>query len=375
MNLEQLRVLIVGAGVAGLALGRALQGRGCWPDIIERNTVWNDAGTGMYLPGNTLRALCALELDVEVQKRGVQIETQRFCDHRGQVLCEVDMDSMWGKVGPCVAIHRSNLHAALRETKDAPPVSMGVTLVSLTQTANSAIAHLSDGSRHAYDLVVGADGIRSSVRALIFGDAGLHGLNQWGWRFVVPCPPQMTSWSVFMSRQSALLMVPIGSGRAYIYVDVTGTELPMSPAGSTDRLQEVLADFRGLDSAPREVPDVGAVIHSAAIEEVILDSWSVGRVLLIGDAAHAASPNMAQGAAMAIEDALVLAECLSEQPNIAATLAVYEARRRPRIGWVQAMTHRRDRIRQLTPALRNGLLRWFGYRVYRSHYQPLLAEP
>jgi 2-polyprenyl-6-methoxyphenol hydroxylase-like FAD-dependent oxidoreductase len=170
-------------------------------------------------------------------------------------------------------------------------------------------------------------------------------------------------------------MVPVGSGRAYIYVDVTGTELPMSLAGSTDRLQEVLADFRGLDSAPREVPNGGAAIHSAAIEEVILDSWSVGQVLLVGDAAHAASPNMAQGAAMAIEDALVLAKCLSEQPSIAATLSAYNARRRPRICWVQAMTHRRDRIRQLNPALRNGLLRMFGHRVYRSHYQPLLAEP
>ena len=113
----------------------------------------------------------------------------------------------------------------------------------------------------------------------------------------------------------------------------------------------------------------------AAIEEVILNSWSIGRVLLIGDAAHAASPNMAQGAAMAIEDALVLAEYPSEQPSIAATLSVYHARRRPRIGWVQAMTHRRDRIRQLNPALRNGLQRMFGHDVYRSHCKPLLANP
>ena len=87
------------------------------------------------------------------------------------------------------------------------------------------------------------------------------------------------------------------------------------------------------------------------------------------------SPNMAQGAAMAIEDALVLAECLSKQASIGAALSVYEARRRPRVRWVQAMTHRRDRIRQLHPTLRNGLLRMFGHRVYRSHYRPLLAEP
>jgi 2-polyprenyl-6-methoxyphenol hydroxylase-like FAD-dependent oxidoreductase len=84
---------------------------------------------------------------------------------------------------------------------------------------------------------------------------------------------------------------------------------------------------------------------------------------------------MAQGAAMAIEDALVLAECLSEQPSIGAALSAYEARRRPRVDWVQATTHRRDRIRHLHPALRNGLLRTFGKHVYRRHYRPLLARP
>jgi 2-polyprenyl-6-methoxyphenol hydroxylase-like FAD-dependent oxidoreductase len=77
---------------------------------------------------------------------------------------------------------------------------------------------------------------------------------------------------------------------------------------------------------------------------------------------------------MAIEDALVFAECLSELPSIGTALSAYEARRRPRLAWVRAMTHRRDRIRQLHPTLRNTLLRLFGDRVYRSHYRPLLAE-
>ena len=179
-----------------------------------------------------------------------------------------------------------------------------------------------------------------------------------------------------MSQRSACLTVPVGGGRAYCYVDLTGgPRPPKSLAPSTERLQEVLADFADPGIALREAVQGGVPIHAAAIEEVVLDSWSLGRVLLVGDAAHAMSPNMAQGAAMAIEDALVLAECLTEQPSINMALAAYQPRRRPRIGWVQAMTHRRDRIRQLHPALRNGLLRLFGLRVYRSHYRPLLAEP
>lgn len=373
MNLKKLRILIVGAGVAGLALGRALRRGGCLPDIIERKTGWDDAGTGMYLPGNALRALRFLELDVEVEKSGARIETQRFCDHRGKLLNEVNLGSVWGETGPCTAAHRADLHRALRTGKDAPPIRMGVTLVSLDQAADSADVHFSDGARETYDLVVGADGIGSSVRRLVFGDAGLRPLNQWGWRFVIPCPPQQAAtWSVLMSRKSACLTMPIGGGRAYCYVDLMKTE---SPATSGDRLQEVLADFAGPAAAVRDALEGNVAIHAAAIEEVVLDNWSRGRALLVGDAAHAMSPNMAQGAAMAAEDAIVLAECLSEQSGMETALSAYEARRRPRIAWALAMTHRRDRIRLLHPMLRNGLLRTFGQRVYRSHYRPLLVKP
>ena len=375
MNLGQLRILVVGAGVAGLALSRALRRRGCFPDIIERNSGWSDSGTGMYLPGNALRALRALELDAEVAKRGVRIESQRFCDHHGRLLSEVNLSSVWNATGPCVAVHRADLHAALQEFNGARPVRMGVTLVSLDQAANSVEGHFSDGTRETYDLVVGADGIGSSVRRLVFDDAGLRPLKQWGWRFVIPCPPQTMTWSVFMSRQSACLTVPIGGGRAYCYVDLVGTEAPISLGSSTGRLQEVLADFAGPAIAIREALEDSVAIHAGAIEEVVLETWSRGRTLLIGDAAHAMSPNMAQGAAMAVEDALVLAECLFEHPSVETALSAYEARRRPRVSWVQAMTHRRDRIRQLHPTLRNGLLWAFGHRVYRSHYRPLMAEP
>ena len=301
MDLRDLRILIVGAGVAGLALGRALRPHGCFADIIERNAGWNDAGAGMYLPGNALRALRALKLDAEVEKRAAPIGTQRFCDYRGRLLSEIDLGSVWNEAGPCVAVPRADLHAALREAADAIPIRMGITLVSLEKAEGSVLAHLSDGAQESYDLVVGADGIGSAVRRLAFDDVSPRALDQWGWRFVIPCPSQTTTWSVMMGRQSACLTMPIGGGRAYCYVDIMGGEPPTSPAISTDRLQEVLSDFGGPAIAVREAIEGGIAIHAASIEEVVLDSWSRGRALLIGDAAHAMSPNMAQGATMAID--------------------------------------------------------------------------
>jgi FAD-dependent urate hydroxylase len=96
-----------------------------------------------------------------------------------------------------------------------------------------------------------------------------------------------------------------------------------------------------------------------------------GRVVLVGDAAHAMSPNMAEGAGMALEDALVLADTVAAgQP-----LGQFEARRRPRVGFVQTQTHRRDRTRSLSPVARNAMLRLAGRRIFRGNYKALLSEP
>jgi 2-polyprenyl-6-methoxyphenol hydroxylase-like FAD-dependent oxidoreductase len=111
--------------------------------------------------------------------------------------------------------------------------------------------------------------------------------------------------------------------------------------------------------------------HAGAVEEVVLDSWSHGAVLLIGDAAHATSPNMAQGAAMALEDAIVLSECLTAAAGIADGITAYELRRRPRTEWVLRQTHRRDRTRALLPAVRNLLLKQFGQQIFHANYRPL----
>jgi 2-polyprenyl-6-methoxyphenol hydroxylase-like FAD-dependent oxidoreductase len=147
----------------------------------------------------------------------------------------------------------------------------------------------------------------------------------------------------------------------------------MSASGEEagDGLGRFFSDFAepvvGLvDSAPDQ-----RRLHRSTIEEVALDSWVSGRVILVGDAAHATSPNMAEGAGMALEDALVLADCLQRREAVPAALSDFEARRRPRTDWVLAQTHRRDRTRYLPTAARNAVLRAFGGRIFRSHYQPL----
>jgi 2-polyprenyl-6-methoxyphenol hydroxylase-like FAD-dependent oxidoreductase len=136
----------------------------------------------------------------------------------------------------------------------------------------------------------------------------------------------------------------------------------------------LFADY--VEPVPTLLAASGAAhVHGAPVEEVTLRRWSRGTVLLIGDAAHATSPNMAEGAAMALEDAIVLADTLAGERTITEALRAYDERRRVRTGWVLAQTHRRDRSRGLPPVIRNAVLRRTGRRLFAAGYAPLHNQP
>jgi FAD-dependent urate hydroxylase len=367
------RILVVGGGLAGLALARALGRAGFAPELIEREAGWGDAGTGMYLPANGVRALGALGLEEAVAARAAPITHQRLLDHHGRLLAEIDLDGLWGDVGACLALRRADLHQVLR---DGVAVRMGRTIASLEHLDGPVEVTFDDGRQDSYDLVVGADGLRSTVRRLTVDDRPPVPVGQHSWRFVTACPPEITAWSVLLGPRSSFLTIPIGQGRVYCYADVlTGPGGP-GPGGDPAALpRERFAGFAApvpelLERLP--APDR---IYAAPIEQVAAERWGRGAVVLVGDAAHAMSPNMAQGAALAFEDALVLAACLARAGSVAEALAGFVARRHPRASWVRAQTHRRDRTRRLPPLVRDPLLRAFGRRIFRSNYQPLLASP
>lgn len=370
--MTETRILVVGAGIAGLAAARTLARAGFSVEVVERQPDWDEAGTGIYLPGNASRALRALGLEQAVSARGVVIPQQRVSDDRGRLLVAVDLDELWDGVGPCLALHRADLHAVLLDGARDMPIRMGAEVRGLQERSGTVSVEFGDGAARDYDVVIGADGIRSTVRRLAFGDeATARPVGQVGWRFLTACPPELTTWSVMLGHRTAFLTIPIGNGRVYCYCDVVS-------ASGEERDEDLGRLFSGFAEPVPEllqsIPEQD-LVHRSTIEEVVLDSWVRGRVVLVGDAAHATSPNMAEGAAMALEDALVLAECLGRLEAVPAALSAFEARRRPRTDWVRAQTHRRDRTRYLPTAVRNAVLRALGQRIFRSNYRPLLDEP
>ena len=251
---------------------------------------------------------------------------------------------------------------------------MGLAVQRLSQHADTVTVEFGDATTDRYDLVIGADGIHSTVRQLAVGAYPVRPVGQLAWRFVTECPPEVTTWTVLLGRHVTFLAVPIGRDKVYCYCDAPTEPIPQGDDVKR-RLAELLTGFAAPVPAILDTLDPDSALHIAPIEEVTLDGWSQGSVLLIGDAAHATSPNMAEGAAMALEDGLVLAEFVASGGDIAQTLTRFQARRRPRTQWVLAQTHRRDRTRNLPPALRNLVLRRWGRNIFHANYRPLLDLP
>ena len=244
-------------------------------------------------------------------------------------------------------------HGAEVRTLDLLPGAVGVTFT--------------DGTAAEYDLVIGADGPRSTVRALAALGGPRRPVGQVVYRAVVRDGPPVADWTALLGRRSGFLMVPIGAGRLYCYADEAGTEEPADPLA---RLRELFGRLRrpGAGDAGGDRRGAGRAHRRGGAGPLV-----PGPVLLVGDAAHATAPTLSQGAAMAFEDAVVLAESLRAAGSVEAALVAYESRRRPRTRWVRDRTRDRNRTRDVPPALRDPMLRGRGRRIFGEHYRLLLG--
>lgn len=249
-------------------------------------------------------------------------------------------------------------------------------LTGLTQDGGRVRVSFADGSASDYDLVVGADGINSAVRRLAVSPVPPQYADTVSWRSVIPARlPGTDHLMIFTGERRFFGLVPVDDGSTYGFAGLDGDRFDDPPAGRLERLRQRFEGFGGPVPAYLAALRHDDQIHFGPIEWVELSRWHAGRVVLIGDAAHAAPPHMGEGGAMAIEDAIVLAELLQGADTVEHALDHYETRRRPRIDWVQQQSRLAAKAWVLPAALRDAALRERGDQILRDRYRPLIQAP
>jgi len=369
------RILVAGGGIAGLSAAAALHRAGLPVELVERRPAWPAEGAAITMHANGVRVLDDLGLGAALRRVSAVLPTWTFCDDRGEPLCTTDLAGFWGDVGPCLGVSRVRLQQVLVAGAAPVPHRLGVAVAGIDQDGTGVRARFDDGSTAEYDLVVAADGIRSTVRALTVGTPVPAGAGTMTWRTLAPIRPAgVGSLTMLMGDGCFVGLVPVGDGQTYGFAGMRSDRLDDPVPGRLTRLRHRFGHFGG------PVPEFLAAVrcdedvHSGPVEWLELDRWHTGRVVLVGDAAHAAPPHMGEGGSMALEDAVVLAESLAAGP-VDAALEEFEKRRRPRVEWVQQQSRIAARAWVLPPAERNQVLRERGDQMLRDRYRFLAAAP
>jgi 2-polyprenyl-6-methoxyphenol hydroxylase-like FAD-dependent oxidoreductase len=328
------RVLIVGGGLSGVSAAICLQREGIDVEIIEREPVWGALGTGITLMGPAMRALKQLGVLEQCMAEGDGGSEMCLFNAEGDLLHTLEIHGLLGPDWPAVGgMMRPTLHKILADTARDKGVSVrtGTTVTSLEQHPDRVDVELSDGSTGSYDLVLGADGMRSQIRNLVFGDEAPQpqALGQAVWRALVHRPASVTGEFQFYGPGLKTGFTPLGPDRMYEFlVQPVADEVLPPPAERPARMRELLSVFGGVVAEVRETITEPEQVDVRKLYWLLMPSpWHRGRVLLIGDAAHATTPQLAMGGAIALEDGIVLGELLASETGLETVLQKFMERR------------------------------------------------
>ena len=328
------KVLIVGGGIAGLAAALALKAHGVGVTLLDVDPRWRVYGAGISITGMSLRAFDDLGVLPAIRERGYVHGGMRPRRMDGSDLGPVKppapQDSPPILLGG--GILRPVLHDILstRVREAGITVRLGLSVASFVQDEGGVNVVMTDGSSGRYDLMVGADGIFSTMRTMLFPDAPKPQFTGQGcWRFVAARPAEVDRAEIYFGGPFKMGMAPISSTQVYVYVleHVPGNPR-FAPETHVQHLSDLIAPFGGNVPAVRASLCADSQIVYRPLEWLLLPGpWFKGRVVLIGDAAHATTPHMACGAGSAAEDGLVLADELAKGPGVEQALQRFMSRR------------------------------------------------
>ncbi|MCM1984281.1 FAD-dependent oxidoreductase [Lyngbya confervoides] len=349
-----MQVIIIGAGIGGLTTAIALQQRGIAATVYERSPQLRTSGAGISLWPNASRLLQRLNLLEALLGQGEQILHTQICSSQGRPLTQLDLTTF---PDPAFCIQRSVLLQTLAAALLPGTLHLDHDLTQVDRDHQQVTARFRQGQDVTADLLVAADGLHSTVRSQFWAGPAPQYQGYLAWRGVVR-QQKISDWPSGLARQywgagQRVGLLSMGGDQMYWFAALNHPS-PQPNLDGLDKLTYLKRRFQHWH------PHVQTILENTASADLLvhpietsppLQTWHQGRVLLLGDAAHAMTPNLGQGACMAIEDGVCLAQRLQSQRSLPAALVSYERQRRGRVRWVQRRSQRLGQVGQLEPPL------------------------
>ncbi len=378
-----MKVLIAGAGIGGLTAALCCLQRGMDVQVFERASELGEVGAGIQLPPNAMKVFARLGL-TELLKAAAYapaaLETRLGADGRKIFSVPVD-ESRWG--GEYLNIHRADYIEILKTAllkKSPKALNLNHNVKSYISDTESVTAVFIDGSTVSGDVLIGADGIHSAVREQMFGPDKPRFTGNVAWRATVPSsalsmPLKATSCAWF-GRGKHAVTYPLRGGSLVNFVGVVERDDPLEEGWKArGEIAKAREDFKGW------APYISDVLKAVSAESLYqwglydrapFESWYRGRAVLLGDSVHPMLPFMAQGAAMAVEDAWILAQALAQDETVAHAFKSYEAQRKPRASMVQAAS--RSNMKTFHKSTTIGQIMTYGPMWLAGSYAPSIIR-
>ena len=351
-----IRAIVVGAGIGGLTAAAELRRAGCEVRIVERAREFGEVGAGLQLGPHATRVLVELGLGDHLQRHGLVPSHVVYLRWQDSSVISAQAHAQTAMVfgSPYYALYRPELIEMLARLVPGQNIRHGVAVTGLTTLHENPAVQLADGSVEAADLVVGADGIHSVIRAHTIGDAVPRFSGMCAYRALIPLarlaadPDAARTVRCWMGPSRHLVAYPVGGGARYLNVVAVVPESDWrseswTSPGSVDELRIMFSGWS---------PDVIRILDAvtdpvyrwALYDRNPLDKWSTDATTLLGDACHPMLPFLAQGAAQAIGDAAALGRALSTGGDLAAALRRYETARRDHTAEIQRLSWRNNEL-------------------------------
>ncbi|SEJ48170.1 2-polyprenyl-6-methoxyphenol hydroxylase [Sphingobium sp. AP50] len=336
--MQNQNILIVGGGIGGLTSGIALCRSGHKVTIIEKDPDWSVYGVGIIQQGNAIRAVKQLGIIDEYLDAGFGFDFVEIFTPTGRKVARIPSPKLVEGYPASVGIGRRALHKVLGQQAQAAGanVRLGVTAEGLADDGTQVTVRLSHGGSERFDIVIGADGLYSRTRQQTFPDGPKPAFTgQAVWRYNFSKPHELDCLQAYEGAVGAGL-VPLSSDLMYMFVTTPEPENPRYP------VEGLAATMRGklvgmpaaISKLATQITDDSAVVYKPLETLFLSGDWHKGRTVLLGDAVHATTPHLGQGAGMAIEDSLVLADEIDRANTPDEAFVAYRARRHARCKFI-----------------------------------------